>query len=252
MSERTTLWHQADELFPGVSVVCVIISFNNGKLKILLNKYHRSDLWMLPAGFVLQHEDLDQEANRVLKYRTGLEGVFLKQFHSFGDVNRISIKENKQVLRDNDILDDDHWFLQRYVAIGYYSFVNYSQVEIKPSRFHDSAQWFDLYDIPRLFADQNIIIDTALKVIRRQINFIPIIAKLFPDNFTLAELKIIFESVLNRTLDIRNFQRKVLGMNLLLKLNETRKNKGSKASALYSLNKERYEELLQNRISLFS
>ncbi|MFR9164849.1 MAG: NUDIX domain-containing protein [Dysgonomonas sp.] len=91
-----------DKYLPGLSVDCVIIGFHNGTLKILLNKFNTNNKWMLPGGFVLKDENIDDAAYRHLKNRTGLKEVFLKQFHTFGDSDRTDIEENKSVLQKKE------------------------------------------------------------------------------------------------------------------------------------------------------
>ena len=249
MSDRTTLWLESEDMLKGISVVSVIISFHEGVIKVLLNRYNLSKLWMLPAGFALKSEDLDNEAKRVLIYRTGIKNVFLQQFHAFGDLNRISIEENKQILSDNNIKDQNHWFLDRYIAIGYYALVNYAQVKIISSKYNDVAKWFEIDKIPQLYSDQNLIINTALTSIRKQINYIPMAASLLSEKFTLFELRSIYEAFLNRKVDSRNFQRKILGLKLIYKLDETKKVKGAKDATLYCFDKTKYEEAIKNGIS---
>ena len=81
---------QADtsKLLPGVSIDCVVIGFDLKELHILLLKLKEHDIWMLPGGFILLEEDMDQAATRILEQRTALKLPYLAQFHTFGDVSR--------------------------------------------------------------------------------------------------------------------------------------------------------------------
>ena len=80
--------NNSDDYQPGLSIDCVIFGFHDNQLKVLLIKTKYSDNWALPGGFVSIEEDIDQAAVSVLQRRTGLEGIFLRQFATFGAVNR--------------------------------------------------------------------------------------------------------------------------------------------------------------------
>lgn len=250
MPNRTTLNLKAEDICPGVSVVSVIFGFRDGELKILLNKFHISNLWMLPDGFILKQENADDAVYRILKLRTGIENVFLRQFYTFGDFERIKLDQHRQFLVDNNIKDNNHWFLRRFVEIAYLALVEYSKVRLKPTRDHEVAQWFSINEIPQLFADHNKIIDKALLTLRQQLDYLPVESELLSDKFTLSELRAVYETIMGRTLDPRNFQRKLLALDLIHRLDETRKKKGSKDASLYVFNKDKYEEALENGTSL--
>ena len=250
MPNRTTLNLKADDICPGVSVVSVIFGFHDGELKILLNRFHITNLWMLPDGFVLKDQNVDDEVYRILKLRTGIENVYLRQFYTFGDFERIKLDQHRQILEDNGIKDENHWFLQRFVEIAYLALVEYSKVELRPGRDHEVAQWFSINEIPALFADHNKIIDKALLTLRQQLDYLPVESELLPDKFTLSELRAVYEIIMGRSLDTRNFQRKLLSLDLIRKLDETRKKKGSKDATLYCFNKEKYNEALRNGTTL--
>jgi 8-oxo-dGTP diphosphatase len=73
---------------PNISVDCVIFGFQENQLKVLLLKFRNSDIWSLPGGFIGREEDADDAAKRILWQRTGLENIYLQQFHTFGDLKR--------------------------------------------------------------------------------------------------------------------------------------------------------------------
>lgn len=242
-----------DTFFPGISVDCVILGFCDRDLKILLNKFNYNDQWMLPGGFVFKQENVTDAAYRILSTRTGLKDVFLRQFYTFGDCNRTKLEQNTKMLKRN--LDDhpiNHWFLQRFISVAYYVLVDYSKVKVTVDDKEEMIGWFSLHDIPDLYSDHNQIIEKAIKTLRQQIDYIPFGYELLPEKFTLTDLRTIYETLLDKTLDRRNFQRKILSLNLLDKLKETRKVWGSRPTTLYSFNKERYKEALEHGTSLIS
>jgi len=241
---------ESGKMLPSVSIDCVIFGFHEGQLKILLNKFNNHKKWMLPGGFVYIDENVDTAAYRLLKERTGLQKIYLTQFYLFGDCDRTNIEENRHILRENyDEHNAAHWFAQRFVSVGYYSFVDFTEVKIKNKKDED-VEWFGLNEIPELYSDHNKIINKALDVIRIQLGFIPIGYELLPEKFTMSELRVIYETILGHTIDRRNFQRKMLSSGLVLQLDEVSKKWGIKSAALFSFNKEKYQEMLKNGIPL--
>ncbi|MGM5631078.1 NUDIX domain-containing protein [Apibacter raozihei] len=234
-----------NEFLPGISVDNVIFGYHEGKIKILLNKFISFDKWMLPGGFIYTSESVNGAAIRILKERTGLEEVFLKQFHTFGDINRTSLDENMDLLNkhftNSEARNKNHWLIQRYVSIGYYAFVDYTRTSIKCYDDED-IQWSDLDKIPALYSDHNKIIQTAIREICKYIAYIPIGYELLPEKFTMSDLRLIYEAFLGEKLDRRNFQRKMLSMGHLNKLDEKSEKRGVKPAVLFSFNKEKYTE----------
>lgn len=238
---------------PSISVDCVILAFNDGKLKVLLNKFDPFDNWMLPGGFVLKTEDVDTAAMRVIKSTIGLDDIFLRQFHLFGKVERTDKKENKEILTGTfeDQSDDSHWYLQRFVSLGYYALVEYDQINLFN---HEGVktEWYNLDEIPELYGDHNDILTKALDTIRLQLGFVPIGYQLLPEKFTMPELRAIYEAILGEELDRRNFQRKMLSIGLLIRLNEKRKAGAHKSPYLYSFNREKYEYAEKHGLQLMT
>lgn len=234
-----------------VSVDCVVLAFHQGNLKVLLNKFKISDKWMLPGGFVHIDEDIDDAANRILKARVGLDNLYLKQFHLFGNCDRTRKDESLKMLDSWGIIPEDgHWFLKRFVSMGYYALVEYNKVQINHDNEVEDVAWFDLDKLPPLYADHNLIVEKAIKTMRIQIGIIPIGYELLPEKFTMPELRLIYEAILGYELDRRNFQRKMLSVGLINRLNEKRKNGAHKAPYLYSFNKEIYEEAKQKGVHI--
>ena len=245
----------AEAFLPGVSVDCVIFGFHDGNMKVLLNRFSGYDKWMIPGGFVFKDEDVDKAALRILAGRTGLEDIYLRQFHFFGNSNRTDIDENKDMLiklgqLPPDIKGDTHWLLNRFISAGYYALVEYSKVRIhtNPS---EEIEWFAMDEIPVLYSDHNKIIDKAISTIRPQLSSIPVGYELLPEKFTISELRIIYETILGKELDRRNFQRKILSTGLVIKLDEMHKKWGFKSSTLFSFDKEKYMEAIENGFPLF-
>lgn len=256
-NEKRFSFSQADLFLPGISLDCVIFSFHDGNLNILLNRFLNYSKWMLPGGFVHREESVDEAAARTLTSRTGIRDIYLRQFHLFGDRNRINIEENQDLLVNKAAAETEQvntigeeWFLQRFISVGYFAFVKFEKINL-PVNPREDTQWFDVHAIPVLYADHNKIIDKAISTIRGQLNSIPIGYELLPEKFMLTQLRIIYETILDKKLDRRNFQRKILSTGLVYKLDEVYKQWGYKSSALYSFDKEKYKDAIKNGISLF-
>lgn len=255
-SPSSTLDRTADVFIPNVSVDCIILSFHAGCIKVLLSKLKASDKWMLPGGFVGRDEDPDESAHRVLKEKTGLgKNVYLKQFCFFGKTGRISNDDNSLMLKRLNVsieaIEDVQPQLNRFISLGYYSLVKYSDVEVSTHDYEDAA-WFDIHNVPPLYADHKEIIYTAISTIRKQIGFIPIGFELLPEKFTMPELRSIYEAILGRELDRRNFQRKMLTIGYIKALNETRKVGAHKSPNLYTFLKDKYKDAEESGIQIMS
>lgn len=232
-----------ENVHPGFSVDCVIITFYDNKLKILLNKLFLNSKWMLPGGYVYKDEDLEHAAYRILKNRTSLKDVYLEQFYTFGAVNRTSPEENEKLYASYGVEDTDVREKHvRFISTAYFALVEYNKVVIRQKK-EDECKWFDIEDIPSLYADHNQIIEKALKHIRAQLEYLPIGFEMLPEKFTITELRKIHEGILGKELDRRNFQKKMLSSELIIKLDERRDTTSYPPPILFSFNKEKIKAL---------
>jgi len=231
-----------DLYHPGVSLDCVILGFHDGCLKVLLVNFNNYGKWLLPGGFVYKTEDVDTAAHRMVHRRVGLENIFLKQFYFFGDAKRTDAAENKQLLQNLNISDRVRdWFSGRFVTVGFYSLVQYMKVKSSINNRDEDFQWFKLNELPDMYGDHRQIIEKAIGSIRQQIGYVPIGYELLPEKFTMPELRTIYESIIGHEIDRRNFQRKMLSIGLVRKLNESRRGGAYKSPILYSFVKEKYD-----------
>lgn len=242
MSETPKL--EIDKLHPGLSVDCVIFGFHENELKVLLLKLKGLQRWALPGGFVRKDKDVDKEAVRVLKYRTGLDNIFLKQFHLFGDVKR-NVPDHASSLVAKRVIPQElkAWFQQRFITVGYYALVEYSKVsEPTPDLTSESCDWHSIHDIPDLMLDHREILRTAHQALKRELNYHPVGLDLLPRQFTLPELQALYETILERNLDRRNFRRKMLSYDILIPTRERRTGGRHKAPLLYEFDQKKYKK----------
>lgn len=230
---------------PSVSVDCVIFGFHEGELKVLLIKHRYRDMWSLPGGFVSKDEACDAAAYRVLKDRTGLNEIFLQQFHAFGDLARYSKEFHIEDLQKDGLeVNDNLWLIQRFVTIGYYALVDFLEARQNKESLTENSEWIDLSNLPPLILDHRKILDKALSTLRLQMHYQPIGYNLLPEKFTMPELQKLYETLLDQKLDRRNFQRKMIGYDILEKLDETKKGVPHKSPNYYRFNLKKYKKAL--------
>jgi hypothetical protein len=138
--------------------------------------------------------------------------------------------------------------MDRFITIGYWALVEFSKVVPKPDEFSSSCKWFDIDKVPSLILDHNEILNKALQSLRRNLNDYPLGRDLLPTKFTMPELQRLYETILGKRLDRRNFQKKILGMDILVKLQERKKGGAHKAPFLYRFDLQKYRKGMRSGI----
>ena len=212
-----------------LSVDCVIFGFDEDELKVLLIKRKTEPIagWTLPGGFVESQEDLDFAARRVLEELTDIKNIYMEQVYAFGNVNRYSPS--------------------RVISICYYALVkisDYNVHNVQASAGIEEVTWHPVSKIPELLFDHNLILETSLNKLKNKVMFHPVGFELLPEKFTLTQLQNLYERVLGKELDKRNFRKKILGMDLIIKLEESQKGVAHRAARYFKFDPQRYEQLL--------
>jgi ADP-ribose pyrophosphatase YjhB (NUDIX family) len=237
-----------------LSVDNVIFGYHNKQLKVLLMKLKDHGFWMLPGGFVKQNESILTAAKRVANERTGLDQLYLNQFKTYGDPLR-----NKDSRIDKEKVYNSYVFNQKevniidsyFVSIGYYTLTEFSKVEVQLGPVDEDCQWFALDKIPDLLYDHNQLIKDALTALRFHVDHYPIGKKLLEKKFTMPEIQALYETILEKSIDRRNFSKKIMKSGILIKLDEQRNIGAHRAPYLYTFHEEKYAEALQNGIASF-
>jgi 8-oxo-dGTP diphosphatase len=219
---------------PAVTVDCVVFGLDAARddLRVLLIQRGAEPFagrWALPGGFVHLEESLDEAARRELKEETGLSRVFLEQLYTFGQPDR-----------------DPRG---RVIAVAYYALVNLNEHAVKADTDAKSAAWFSLNDLPELAFDHDKILQAALSRLRGKLTYEPLGFELLPRKFTLSQLQRLYELVLERELDKRNFRKKILAMGLLVDLDEIEQDVAHRAARLYRFDESKYKELKKKGFS---
>jgi len=209
-----------------ISIDCVIFGFDEHEIKILLIERASEPskgMWALPGGFVDSEEDLDHAAQRILEELTGLSNIYMEQVMTFGEVDRYP--------------------LGRVISIAYYALIKIEDYKLNDSSLVTDARWHSLSKVPKLVFDHDKIFHTGLEKLKRRVRYQPIGFELLPKKFTLTQLQKLYEAILGITLDKRNFRKKMLMMDLIIKLDESEVGVAHRAARYFKFDKNKYKAL---------
>ena len=196
-----------------ITVDTVILTIKNNALQDLLIKREREPFigkWAIPGGYVRMSENLEQAAVRVLKEKTDVDNVYLEQLYTFGDP-----------LRHPDA---------RVITCVYFALVRYEDVKVMAS---DDVAWYPVDEMPPLAFDHKEIIDYTRARTRLSLRSCPVAYQLLKEKFTLTEMQRVYELIMGKELDKRNFRKKVLGTEGLIELDEFTKASSKRPARLY-------------------
>jgi 8-oxo-dGTP diphosphatase len=231
---RTLLREGQSEYLPHISVDSVIFSFHDDRLKVLLLRMKDQPRYALPGGYVRREESLDEAAHRILEERTGLSDVYLEQFGTFGENFRTGRDRGKALLEALGAdAEDGSWILQRFISVAYYALVNYAVARPRAGFFDSEYRWAPVGELPELIFDHAQIIRKAQETLRVMLDHKLVGSNLLPETFTMNELQHLCEAILGRPLLRANFQRKMLSLDILERLEKRFGGGAHKAPYLY-------------------
>ncbi len=191
---------------PLVAADVVIFTIDDGELKALLVEVRHGPCagsWAFPGGRVPVGEPPERTAERELLAQTGIREVYLEQLRTFGDPER-----------------DPH---AHVVSVAFFALVPDKGDATLGSRKYARVQWFPVRSLPQLAYDHNGIAAYALDRLVAKLEYTNIVYSLLPNEFTLGELQEVYETILGRPLDRRNFRKKILALGLLRPLRRWRR-----------------------------
>lgn len=208
------------------TVDCLIFTFHEGKLKVLLNErneYPYRDWWAMPGYFVEKDEEMEEAVNRIAYELTGLKNIYLEQLAAFAGLKRHPEG--------------------RVLTVAYIALVRFDEVKnkIKPiTNYMRQAKWFDVTDLPPLAFDHRDILDQGLQKLKNNLNYSTVPFELLPEKFTLTQLQQVYEAILGESLDKRNFRKRMNNLGYLKELDEFQTGVSYRAARLYKLDKRKF------------
>ncbi len=197
-----------------VLVVILTVEEEEGRLKVLL--VHRSgepfkDCWSLPGGVLTEGESLEAAAVRKLEDETGVTDVFLEQLYTFSDLDG-----------------------RGSTAVAYFALVDIRQVHLA-QRQAWLPGWFPVDSLPQPLAFRNEeVVQYALQRLRAKLDYSNVAYSLLPSEFTLSQLQHVYEAILGRSLDKRNFRKRLLSLGLVQATGRTFAEGRHRPAALYT------------------
>lgn len=208
-----------------VTVDLVLFTIRDARLQVLLVRRGIPPFegrWAIPGGFVLPDESLDQAARRELEEETGVKDVYLEQLYTFG-------------VPDRDPRG-------RVITVAYYALVS-SDRQVSAGSDAADARWWAMEQLPDLAFDHAEILSYSLERLRNKLEYTTVGFQLLPETFTLTELQQVYEAILGRRLDKRNFRRKLDLLGVLTPLKQLRRQGPSRPAMLYRFSAAKFEKL---------
>ena len=210
-----------------VALDCIIFGFDGGELKLLIHRRRFEPFrghWSLFGGFLHEDESLDEAADRILRELTGLENIYMEQLQTYGETDRDPAG--------------------RVISVAYYALIPAHRYSATYSQQY-GATWVSLHELPGLIMDHNEMVNKGLRRLRRRASSQPIGFELLPKEFTLPQLQSLYEAIFQSGLDKRNFRKKILSMDILIKLEKKDMVNSRKGAFLYRFDRKKYKSLLE-------
>ncbi|CAG5002784.1 hypothetical protein DYBT9275_02964 [Dyadobacter sp. CECT 9275] len=211
-----------------VALDSIIFGFDGEELKLLLVKRgieNEQNTWSLMGGWVQPEESLEEASSRILYELTTLSDIYLEQLYTFGAPQRDPV--------------------ERTVSVAYFALINVDDYDNKISKSYE-AQWFSMQELPPLLFDHGMMVERAIQHLRYKASQHPIGFELLPEKFTIPQLQKLYEAIFGTELDKRNFSRKLLSTNLLIKLDEKQRGYSKKGAYFYKIDEEKYQKQFNN------
>ena len=206
----------------GIHVISAIFTIEKGITRVLLIKRSNNPyngMWALVGGALYNDEEIIDSMNREIKEKTGLENIHLELFNIFSKIDRSPV--------------------MRMVAIGYLGIVDKNKYKVlKETMKTSDAEWFEIEKVPTLAYDHNQILEEAYKTLKEKIKNTNLLKNLYPEGFTMPEIQLAYESILNKKFDRRNFRKKMLNSGLIEETNKLEKFNGTKPAKIYKFKNE--------------
>lgn len=211
-----------------IEVLVNLFTISKGKLNVLLFRKEEDPFkgyWMLPSNLLMVSETIEECAKYTIDEMAGLNDVYLKQCNVFSKIDRLP---NDRIVANSLIgLIDNQTLLLK-----------------KVKRNYDSA-WFPINELPKMVYDHGDILKDTIGYLRKELTNVELLKKLFPSDFTMPELQTVFEEILGKELDRRNFRKKIINLDILEDTGDKNNIKNGRPAKLY-----RFKDV-ENNIDIF-
>lgn len=224
-----------------ISVDCVILGFDSAQLNVLLIKREGIEEGQvfhdmkLPGSLIYKDEDLNGAAKRVLFELTGLKNLNLTQFKTFSAKDRTKNPKDKHWL---ERATKEH--IDSIITVAYLSLVKINGSIVR-ALDKSTSVWVPISKLPTLAFDHNAVINDSLIFVRHFVRSNPaLMFELLPRKFTAAQLRVLYEILFEKKIDVRNFHKKMSMMNFIVPLEEYEKGVAHRAARFYKFDKNKY------------
>lgn len=201
----------------GIHVISTLFTIDNGVVRVLLIKRDNNPfkgVWSLVGGALYNNEELIDGAKREIKEKTGIENIDIQMFNIFSKIDRSPI--------------------MRMIAVGYIGVIDSYKVEVlKKTMKTSDADWVAIDKVGTLAYDHNEILDSSKEKLKELICNSNILSNLYPKGFTIPEIQMAYETILQKKYDRRNFRKKLINSGLITDTGKTKKFEGNKPAKLY-------------------
>ncbi len=236
------------EINHSLSVDCSIFGYDDEGLKVLLVEYKPNiescdepSKMKLPGSMIWSKETIPEAARRVLRDRTGLDRIYLKQTDIFSEPDRVNGRDLDVVMKMHNILST------RVITVGYYALVRITPTVLRNTRAK-GARWYHYEDVPRLAMDHNVILRSSLASLREDFEISPIAFELLPKRFTIREMQNLYSAVMGIELDSRNFRKRVLNAEIVKPTGEKEVGVAHKPAEYFTFNASAYRKGLKRAL----
>ena len=201
----------------GIHLISSIFTVDKGVVKVLLirrNNEPYKDKWALVGGALYNNETVVDGMKREIKEKTGINDIILYYSNIYSRVDRSPI--------------------MRMVGLSYVGFLDIEKVNLlKETDKTNDSDWFPIHNIPELAYDHNEILNDSILKLRELIYDSDILKSLFPNTLTLPELQSVYETILDKKIDRRNFRKKLINDGVIVDINNEKNYIGKKPAKLY-------------------
>ena len=211
-----------------IEVLVNLFTISKGKLNVLLFRKEEDPFkgyWMLPSNLLMVSETIEECARYTIDEMAGLNDIYLKQCNVFSKIDRLP----------ND----------RIVANSLIGLIDNQTLMLKKVKRNYESAWFPINEVPKMVYDHGDILKDTIGYLRKELTNVELLKKLFPSDFTMPELQAVFEEILGKELDRRNFRKKILNLDILEDTGDKNNIKNGRPAKLY-----RFKEI-ENNIDIF-